>query len=560
MNDTLKAREQLIQELIELRRQVSELSASEKRHLEMQEALRASESKYRTLVENIPQRILHKDRNSVYVSCNRIYARDLKIMPDEIIGRTDYEFYSHGMAEKYIADDRRIMSTGEMEDIEERYIKNGHEVVVHTVKTPIKDDKGHVVGILGIFWDITKQKQAEEELQRYRAHLEELVWARTAELQNINEHLQQEITERKRSEDALRVSEQKYSSLLENSLTGIYIDQDGRIQFANSQFAEIYGYTRDEVVGMEIWRLVHPNDQAFVDEIRVKRLKVQDAPLEYEARGVTKDGETIWVKRRNTLITYNGKPAILGNVVDNTKNRQMAVALRESEDNLRHLSSHLLTAQERERARISSELHDDLGQALALLKFKVRSIGKKVDVELKEDCENALVYLIEIIENVRKLSRDLSPSILKGLGLWAALRWLLQNFAKHSKMEVTIDMADVTENLNEETQIMVYRIFQEALTNIGKHSQASHVSVTIQERGGGMLFIVADDGRGIDLERLFSREPTERGLGMTTMDERARCMGGTFQVSSQEGSGTRITFWIPADSGGNHADLPHHSR
>jgi len=131
-----------------------------------EEALQKSQNKSRTLLENLPQKIFFKDKNSVYISCNENYARDLKINSNEITGRTDYDFYPKELAEKYRADDKRIMESGKTEDIEEDYIQDGQKVFVHTVKTPVKDEKGNVVGILGIFWDITERKRAEEELNR----------------------------------------------------------------------------------------------------------------------------------------------------------------------------------------------------------------------------------------------------------------------------------------------------------------------------------------------------------------------------------------------------------
>ena len=137
-----------------------------------EEAIRRNESKYRTLVENLPQKIFFKDKNSVYISCNENYAKDLKIKPDEIEGKTDYEFYPKKLAEKYRRDDERIMKAGEIEDLKEGYIQDGKKVFVHTIKVPVKDEKGNVIGILGVFWDITKQKKAEEELRRRAGELE----------------------------------------------------------------------------------------------------------------------------------------------------------------------------------------------------------------------------------------------------------------------------------------------------------------------------------------------------------------------------------------------------
>jgi len=145
--------------------------------------LQGSENKYKVLLENLPQKIYHKDKNSVYVSCNNNYARDLKIQPDKIIGKTDYDFYTKELAEKYRADDKRILESGKTEYIEEKYIQNGQELFVQTVKTPLKDEKGNTIGILGIFWDITEHRQMEEALkeseERYRTIIEnsnDMIW------------------------------------------------------------------------------------------------------------------------------------------------------------------------------------------------------------------------------------------------------------------------------------------------------------------------------------------------------------------------------------------------
>ena len=138
------------------------------------EALQASENKYRTLLENLPQKIFLKDKDSVYISCNENYARDLKIKAEDIAGKADYDFFPKELAEKYRADDRRIMKSGKIEDINEKYIRDGREVIVHMVKTPVRDEQGNITGILGIFWDITAQRQAQRKLLAYQKRLRDL--------------------------------------------------------------------------------------------------------------------------------------------------------------------------------------------------------------------------------------------------------------------------------------------------------------------------------------------------------------------------------------------------
>jgi PAS domain S-box-containing protein len=223
-------------------------------------------------------------------------------------------------------------------------------------------------------------------------------------------------------------------------------------------------------------------------------------------------------------------------------------ALRESEERLRHLASQLLHAQERERHRLALELHDDLGQSLMVLKMQIRGIEKMLTPaqwQIKQQCDQTLAYLTGVVDNVRRLSRDLRPSILEDLGLPAALQVLADEFGKYYEVELSLDMDDIGDLFSREEEINIYRIFQECLTNIAKHARASRVAITIKRHDGRVAFRVEDNGRGFDLERALTADPPSRGLGLSALEERVHMLGGALEIRSEADRGTTIAFAVP---------------
>lgn len=225
--------------------------------------------------------------------------------------------------------------------------------------------------------------------------------------------------------------------------------------------------------------------------------------------------------------------------------------LRESEERIRSLSSQILTAQETERRRISRELHDELGQALTLLKLKVRFIEQNLHQDrerIREECESISTYLNQVIENVRRLSADLSPIILEKLGLTSTIRLLVSNFAKaHDTVEMACNIMDIDHLFAKDAGIIIYRILQEALTNVAKHAEAEHVLVAVEEDEDRVTLVVEDDGKGFDTDRLALGKGDERGLGLAMMGERARMLKGFLDLQSNKGKGTCLTLNIPVE-------------
>jgi signal transduction histidine kinase len=193
-------------------------------------------------------------------------------------------------------------------------------------------------------------------------------------------------------------------------------------------------------------------------------------------------------------------------------------------------------------------LHDELGQDLIAQKLRLSSIQKRLRRDqktLRGECENIQRSIEQTIENVRRLSQGLSPYLFEHLGLSAAIRWLLEDLIRDHKIETSLDFVDIDRFLPQEGQLIIYRIFQEALTNIRRHAQATHVSVDIKKEKDHFSFRVEDNGKGFDMKEAMMRDPDKRGLGLAAMEERIRMLSGSIDIRSEVGKGTRISFTIP---------------
>ena len=393
--------------------------------------------------------------------------------------------------------------------------------------------------------DISDRKKNEKNLRNECDRLEQRVIERTASLEKINEKLRRQIFECELAEVALKESEQKYSTLVEDALVGVYVIKDGKIEFVNDKFASIYGYTKSELIGMETLELVHPEDRPQVKEMREKRLKGEMVPSEYEIRGLKKDGDTIWVTRSISLINYKDGPAIAGIVSDITERVEAEEALRESDKELRILSNQLLSAEEKERKRIAREMHDSVGQALSAIKFSVenslRELRNQPNLSELKSLEAVIPLTQKTIEDVRRIVRDLRPSILDDLGIKATIKWFCREFSTvYTDIQINRELDFQEDAVPLALKTIIYRILQEALNNVAKHSRADSVLLTLKKEDNTIKFRIEDNGLGFDIANALSLKPSRRGFGLASMRERAELSGGEFDINSMEGKGTWI--------------------
>lgn len=329
----------------------------------------------------------------------------------------------------------------------------------------------------------------------------------------------------------------------------------GWIVVATDPYNEIYGSlnkTRDYLLGMALWGSI------LISFFIVVMTRKIFNPLQLLVKGaeMVKQGELdIEIPIKSTDEMGNLSRVFNAMAQEMKKNLE---TLQTSEQQLHYLNSQLLTAQEDERKRISTELHDEVGQSLTVMKLKMIMVEEGLtskDHAAKQECEEMVQYIDMTIENVRRLCRDLTPTVIADLGLAAALMWLIENMEHHFDIAADIDLNNVDEILSLERQLLVYRIFQEALSNAVKHARATRLELTASQAQHKLMFSIKDNGKGFDMGHVRCRGFEERGLGLATMQERARMLGGNIEIKTSPGCGTQLQFTVPVDKGSKHGNL-----
>jgi PAS domain S-box-containing protein len=367
-----------------------------------------------------------------------------------------------------------------------------------------------------------------------------------------------DITDKILAQKAVKQSNKFLENIFSTIADGFLVSYAGVIVRSNSAAERLLGYDAGELIGMYTADLI-PGGPAYA-ELRATIIKSHasgEMLRQMEAAFLKKNGALVPVEfSLNHLKDDSGN--VTGAVIsmrDITERKQSQTVLLErecelqqSQTRLRQLSAQVLQAQEEERRRLARELHDDLGQALALLKIRICSLGKKIsdhESALQCDCRETERYLEQIIDSIRRISRDLSPAVLEDLGLTEALRILCAEFARHHNLELTCSLAAIDGLLAPEAQINLYRFCQEALTNIQKHSRADRFSVVVECQNNYITLRIQDNGMGFNTGRTVPPQQSPRGMGLTTLEERAGMLHGSFTIRSDPGAGTSVALQFP---------------
>jgi PAS domain S-box-containing protein len=477
------------------------------------------------------------DNSNCIASWNRGAERLLGYTEEEVVGQSGRIFFTiedivNGEVEREI---RTAEQQGRAEDERWHVRKNGVRFWASGMLFPLRGDDGRLYGYVKVMRDLTDRRQMQE---------------------------------------GLRVSEEHFRLLIDNIRDVALFDLDpaGCISGWNPGAARIFGYEDEEILGESAKRLFTPEDvRARYMEGELERTAAEGR-AEDERWVVRKDGSRFfahWVTNaiRDESGELRGFVKVLRDETERKRNEEerdhletlrrefledqlqsTGAALHTTKEELRALAARLLQTQEGERRRIARELHDDVMQKIALLEVRTArlrvglpEVAESVSTELRE-IER---HIGSVADEVRNLSHRLHPAILDDIGIEAALRSLIDEFAEHRSQTVQFEACNVAADVPSDVATTLYRITQEALRNIRKHAGNATVTVRLTGKTNQLDLFIEDDGPGFDLFRCRRGV----GLGLISIEERVHLIGGRVIVESSPGQGTKIHVTAPLGAG-----------
>jgi len=364
------------------------------------------------------------------------------------------------------------------------------------------------------------------------------------ELAQKEQALTAEVSERKQVEVALRESQLQYRNLVEN-ISEMYciLDPQYNIIYGSPNLFTRSGYHETQLMGAPFSRLPDHRDRQRVQHTFDESTRKGTVDTSCEFRLQPKNGLAFWVEQTTRIERDGG-----GNVVEYRNLLRDITERKRAEEVFRNLSSRIIEAQESERRRVARDLHDGINQILSSIQFRLKSAEEKDSTRknpLVREIGEARILLEEAIQEVRRISQNLRPSILDDLGLIAAVRSVCDEFVERCKIQIDTEFSGIVNRLPDNIELVLFRTIQESLNNIEKHSAATRVDLRLAMKDAYIEALIRDNGKGFDYFALAEKRKKHRGLGLDGMKERVTYLGGTVEVTSKVHKGTEVLVQIP---------------
>ena len=488
---------------------VSIIDITERRYAD--QALRDSEKRYRDLVENISEvYFVCDDQGSVvYASPNLFSATGFR--QEEIIGKPFLRLVASEDRPRVLAFYRARTEDGTLDTACEfrGKRKDGRVTWVEQSTRIIRDEQGRV--------------------KEYR-------------------NVVRDVTERIRARDELASRERRFRALIEESSDVVcLVNGDGVITYVSPSAVKMLGYQPEELTGRNAFDLVHEADKDLIRNLLDLLLREPSRSVSAEFRRRAKNGTWRWTEGvgKNLL----GDPSV-GAIVVNFRDVEER---RAAEELLRELPIRIINAQETERRRVARDLHDSVNQILSSVKFRMESVEERIpqkDKVLRAVVAKAKLSLENAIHEVRRISQNLRPSELDDLGVVSAVRSMCDEFQAATKIDVDLKFSRFPKSLSPEVEVTMYRIIQEALSNVAKHSEATRLTIRCAKEHSHLALQIKDNGKGTEHSDLGVGSVEGLGMGLLNMKERAASVGGSVSIHSSLKKGMEISVQLPF---GEHA-------
>jgi PAS domain S-box-containing protein len=361
-----------------------------------------------------------------------------------------------------------------------------------------------------------------------------------------------DVTERQEAKEQAQESEATMRALLETAAQAVVaVRRDGRIVLVNAAAETMFGYQREELIGLKVGDLVPQRSREQHAGYQAEYFRQpQNRPMgvAQDLAGVRKNGTEFPIEVSLGHVETRDGTLAVAFVFDITERKRSRDALEQSEARLRSLTAGLLAAQEEERKRLSRDLHDDLNQRMAMLAVGVAELEAGLPDSagaIREHLLNLETSLKGVSNDLRRTAYQLHPSVLEHLGLAAALEAYCEDVSKLGKIKARFKQHNVPEHIPEAAALCLYRVAQESLGNAVKHSGATRASVNLTGRENELILTISDTGRGFDP----SEARKKGGLGLVSMEERVRLAEGILAIRTRPGDGTHVTIRIPLKTG-----------
>ena len=530
--------------------------------MEKEKLLGRKEDQAQKVLDALFEHVVYHDMQLKVLWANRAACRSVNLPLEELVGCHCYEVWSGRSTPCEDCPVIKSMESGKPEVVEKQ-TPDGR--FWRLAGSPVLDDNGEIAAMVELTLDITDRVQAEMSLKKALEEREKIVRERTRDLESANERLKEEIEKRRRKDRALRSSELRFRKVFEHSATGIAIvDWDGNYRHCNPAYCALLGFTEEELRGIDYRSLFHPEDRE-ANLLEIGRLQSGKISFfKFENRYVRKDGSTVWAHKVVSVLPgetgMSGSMIALVNDITSEKvaeeqlrelNKRLVERTRIAEQRaseIKRLAWELSEAEDRERRRLASVLHDDFQQMLAYLKLKLRSTFESV--EFKDDLENLSGIIDECIGTCRNLANDLMPfSSLRNdrRDLRGALMHLARRMEEMYGLEVKLQVPDGLEISSDTILSMLLRSVREILFNVVKHSGQKCASLHVDMDNDKIRVQIADRGRGCDRSTIKGKQDGDKSFGLSSIEDRFKILGGSMEIESKPGIGFRLSLFVPGE-------------